>query len=119
MMNLTMQCLRQFFQHKNLHGGGKKQASEPPSKPFFQKKAEKWKGFGENTKWPFPENGLGKSKYGALAKLASQMSIGDSCICPNAQKAQSLRMQINFAHGKKACKTRTMPDGTVKVWRVK
>ena len=53
---------------------------------------------------------------GKWTVLISKMSVGDSMIVANRKEAERLRIAA-YAQ-KKNISTRTLPDGTIQVWRI-
>ncbi len=106
--------LSNVFPWRKIHGGSSKQASELPSKTFSVKSDEN-----KPIHHEYPLNGLNRTKYGGNIELAKNMGIGDYVFCPNRSAAASLTKNISNIWGKKSSKSKTMTNGSVKVWRQK
>lgn len=106
MMKLTIQRLRQFFQHKNHHGGLVKQASELPTALNFLKNGKNWQ---------IDYSFTGRVVRGHWQWIAMNMAVNDYCVCENRGHAITLHTCLK-AH-KKAPKTKSFGD-KIYVWRV-
>ena len=58
----------------------------------------------------------GPTPRGKWSLLITDMAVGDSVLVANRKEAERLR---NAAYAqKKSISTRTLPDGTIQVWRI-
>ena len=108
----AIQKLSKVFRWRKIHDALPEQASEAPSKTFSGQFAQN-----QAVQHEYVTNALGRTKYGTNIGLARKMEVGHYVLCPNKSAATSLRQNISNVWGKKAGKSKTMPNGQIKVWR--